>query len=281
MTTETTPAAAPAPGAPAAPSAPAPATAPAADWTSALNEETRGFVQTKGWRSPDDLIGSYRGLEKLVGYPQDKIVQLPKDAADEAAWGSVYAKLGRPETAEGYKLPVPAGDNGDFAKAAAPVLHKLGLSAKQAEGLATWWNEAQGAMARTHADEITAKHKTDVEGLQREWGAAYDKNATVVDRAAQAFGMDVATLDALKQSMGPAKAMKFLHAIGSKMGEADYVDGKGQGMGVMTPEQARAEIGALKKDSAWTAKYLSGDKEARTQMDRLHRWAYPETGGGA
>jgi hypothetical protein len=279
MTTETTAPATSAASATAtapATAAPAASAAPSSDWTSGLNDDSRGFVQTKGWRSPDDVLTSYRGLEKLVGYPQDKLLQLPKDAADEAAWGSVYSKLGRPETADGYKLPVPEGDDGSFAKAAAPVLHKLGLSTKQAEGLAQWWNEAQGAMTKAHTDSITAKHKAEVEGLKSEWGAAYDKHATVVDRAAQAFGMDVATLDALKQTMGPAKAMKFLHAIGSKMGEAEYVDGKGQGMGVMTPEQAKSEIAALKQDKAWTAKYLGGDREALAQMERLHRWAYPE-----
>jgi len=255
------------------------ATPPASDWTSGMDAETLGFVQTKGWRSNADAVTSYRGLEKLVGYPQDKLVQLPKDANDEAAWGSVYAKMGRPETPDGYKLPVPQGDDGAFAKVAAPALHKLGLSAKQAEGLATWWNEAQAGMVKAQADATAAKHKADSDSLRAEWGAAFDKNASVVDRAAQAFGVDQPTLEALKQVLGPAKAMKFFHGIGAKMGEADYVDGKGQGLGVMTPEQAKSELAALKADKAWGDKYISGDKEARAQMDRLLRWSNPATAG--
>ena len=68
------------------------------------------------------------------------LVMPSKDATPEE-WSAFYAQIGRPETPDGYELPVPDGDNGEFAKSMAPVLHKHGVTAEQAKGLAADWND--------------------------------------------------------------------------------------------------------------------------------------------
>src|SRR4051812_7514574 len=74
-------------GAPAAP----------ADWTAGLNEATRGFVENRGFKDPQTLADSYVNLEKLMGVPKDRLLQVPEKDDDAEGWGKVYNRLGRPE----------------------------------------------------------------------------------------------------------------------------------------------------------------------------------------
>ena len=54
-------------GNPVADAAGAPATNTQETWYSGLPEETRGMVEIKGWKGPEDAIQSYANLEKMLG----------------------------------------------------------------------------------------------------------------------------------------------------------------------------------------------------------------------
>ena len=55
-------------------------------------------------------------------------VTLPTENSTPEEWAEFYGKLGRPETAEKYDLPVPQGLDDSFPKAMAPVMFQAGLS---------------------------------------------------------------------------------------------------------------------------------------------------------
>ena len=79
--------------------------------------------------------------------------------------------------------------------------------------------------------------------------------------------------------MGFDGVMKFMHSLSSKIGEATYHSGDGatNPNAKLTPQQAKSQIDALKKDSAFVQKYLSGDVEAKETMSRLHKFANPSS----
>lgn len=71
--------------------------------------------------------------------------------------------------------------------------------------------------------------------------------------------------------------MTMLHDIGSRLGEDKLVTGTADtGFGVMTPAQAQGKIAQLRGDADFVRRYTSGDVKAREEMERLHRFAYPE-----
>lgn len=263
--------------APAAPAAPADA---AFDWSKAggLDADGLGYVQNKGWKGPADVIGSYRNLEKLHGVPADQLLKLPGADAKPEDWAGVYDKLGRPKTADMYDIPLPEGDTGEFAKTARDWFHGEGLSVKQAKGLSEKWNAHVTAVAKAEADKTKLAQDKAQSDLKTEWGDKFDANAAMVDKAASAFGMGKAEFDALKQAMGPAGAMKFLHNIAAKMGVDDTITtggGKPAGFGRLSPEQAQAEIRMKQNDPAFGKRFAAGDADARREMNELHAAAYP------
>lgn len=253
------------------------AQAPAGNWYDGFDDDTRGYVQNKGWQKPDDLLNSYRNLEKLTGAGPDKLFKLPDDG-DTEGWNNLYGKLGRPEKPVDYKLPLPEGADGEFADWAKGTFHELGLTTKQGEALAAKWNEFVGGKATASQEQFKMEIANQDKALKQEWGAAYEQNLNVARNAARELGFDAPTVDKLEQSLGFSGLMKMMHNIGSKVGEASFVSGDTSTgkFGIMTPEAARSQIKALQSDAAFVRDYTAGKVDARQKMQQLHQWAYPE-----
>jgi hypothetical protein len=263
-------------------SAPAGNPAPDAgqDWTSTFDDSTRGVIQTKGWKTPADVIGSYTNLEKLLGADKaGRAIVPPKDDAAPEEFAAFYNKLGRPESVDGYKLPVPEGDTGDFAKTAAGWFHKAGLNTKQAEALAGDWNEFQSAVTEQQHEEFAQKAEIDVQDLKKAWGKDYEANAELAKRARRESGLTDEEGVKIERALGLKKAAEVFATLGKQFSEAPMKGGEGDVAGRfgVTPADAKAKIAALQKDTGWTAKYIGGDMGARQEFDRLHKIAYPDT----
>lgn len=266
--------------------APASTTQSAFDWKSLnLSPDLQNVVDRHQFSDPSMVVKSYGEFEKLHGVPVDRIVKLPspKEANDPKAWDAVYNKLGRPETADKYVLPVPKGDDGTFSNQIKPWLHEAGVTQAGAAKLAEKWNSFQEAQANAIKAQQEQRDATQVQELKMAWGSQYDANAQLVDKAAETFGMTQDQLNALKQVMGPKSAMEFIHNIGAKIGVEDKtVPGMGGSTPTfnnMTPDMAKAEISRLKTDRDFARLMVGNDPkakmDARRELERLHQIAYP------
>lgn len=268
----------PAPAAGGAPPAAGTPAAPAAfDWAAnGFKDADLGYVQNKGWKGPADVVASYRDLEGFRGVPAERLLTLPEGDAPEA-WGQFYDRLGRPKTPDDYKLPLPEGDDGAFAKVAGKWLHEAGLTTKQAQTVAAKWNEHHTETAKAAAEAAKKRDGAQTETLKHKWGNQYDSNWKIAEKAAARFEMSDETLQALRSAMGAGGAVEFLYEIGRSFGvDGGFVDGDGQprtGFG-MTREQALAKIDGAKNDQDFIAKVRKGDAAAKTQWSHWHKVAY-------
>lgn len=262
--------------APAVPVAPAAPAAPASQWYDGFTDPAvKGHAATKQWATAEDAVRSGIHLEKLIGIPQDQILKLPKADAAATDWDPVYDRLGRPKTADEYKLD---GPNAEYNTLTAKIMHENGLSLKQAQAVSKGFeaNVQSAIAAATETDRLEAV--ADQAALTREWGAAYEKNVQVARAAAHTFGIDGDTIDALQDVMGLKATMQFLQNLGSKIGEDSFVAASGGGAfnGAMTPAQAQGRIDALKGDKEFVKKFLAGDSGAKKEMHELHQMAYQD-----
>ncbi len=279
-----------APSAAGAPVTPASGGAPPSspfDWATAGVESTdMALVTERGWKGPKEVIESYRNIESLVGKmtggkTKDAVVFLP-DSGDAEGWGRFYDRLGRPKSPSEYKITLPEGDTGSLANVVSPMFHKAGLSQAQVQAFTTEWNAHVNAARKTQDATHKAEADKQMAELKTEWGAGYDTNALLVERAAKSFGMTTDQLLALKTVMGQKGAMKFMHTIGSKIAveDAGLIGGETPpGFRGMSPATAVGEINRLKVDKAFSQMFNSKDPkvrmEAREKMDRLTKVAYP------
>lgn len=252
--------------------------AAATDWTASFNDETKGYIQNKGFKGPEDILNSYRNFEKLQGVPQDRILKLPENM-DSPEARQIWERLGAPKEAKDYNLAIPK-ENGDptLAEDMAKNFHDIGVPKSMAEKITAKWNERQATL---HAQGVEAQKQASTlaeQALRKEWGLAYDQNRNVVDAAARTLGIDAKQTSALASALGPDGAMKLLYKIGSATGEHTYVNGQGANQ-IFSPEAATNKISELMSNSEWTQKYLSGDKAAGNQMQALQQMAHPGESG--
>lgn len=252
-------------------------------WHSTLGDDARGWVQAKGLdklpaeKAFAELVKGWAGAEKHIGAPADQIIRLPKDG-DDAALANVYGKLGRPNDPNGYDIKLPDGLPPEQATALKaefdamkPVLHKIGLSNRQANQFAQEMIAIETAQAAEAKATAQAQLAADTKALKTEWGAAFDKNASIVDAVATQLGFDAEKVVALREVLGAAATMKMFHSIGTAMGEDKFIGGGGGKFGgAMSPAQAQAEINTLKADKDFVTRLMAGNVDAQKKWNDLH-----------
>lgn len=244
-------------------------------WNSGFDEDTSAYVSAKGWQSPTDLLSSYRNLEKFAGGSKN-LVELPGVDADDAAWGPVYDKLGRPQSPEQYGIKPPEGGDAELTEWFKGTAHKLGLTAKQAQSLYKEWNGVAGGMQEKMQAQMAQQSEQALGALKQEWGQGFDKMIDSGKRAVQALGFDEAKLSEYEGKLGTADMLKLFATLGQKMGEDSFEGGERTGSGSfgLTPAMAKQQIADLKMDKQFMDHYIGGNPDAVSKMKRLMEAAH-------
>lgn len=242
------------------------------NWYDGFAELDVGFVQNKGWKTPQDLLTSYQALEKKFGVPGERLLAVPEKADDAEGWAKVYDKLGRPESADKYELAVPDGMPRDFANAAAGKFHELGLTASQGKMLADWYNAQNEAAVAQYNEGLELRKTTEMADLKKEWGSNYDQLLTTAKGALAKFPELGEHLNELELVIGPKKTMNLALKLGQALGEHGTAENTNAATAI-TPAQAKAKIHEVMTSPDLSAKYLSGDVDLREKMAFWHRIA--------
>jgi hypothetical protein len=250
-----------------------------AEWLQGMAPELQALAKAKGWKGPADLAASYQSLEKVYGAEKAgrTVLALPKDDAPAEEWAAVWAKLGRPEDAAGYKLAEGDGVDAAFAEWAGGTFLEAGLTTKQAEVLKTKWNALQGSMVEAEDKQFMEQAKSEFGALKTEWGGQFDAKLELGKRFAAKAGFSEGELGAIERVLGTRTLLERFAEMGARLGE-DTMPADAQGAsGLPGQGDALAEIAALIGDKAFQAARLRGDREAREKWDRLHQAAYPDS----
>jgi len=158
----------------------------AKSWKETISEEFRNDPNSSKFTEIDALAKSYINATRMIG--QDKVA-VPNENSTDDQWNEVYGKLGRPESADKYKLevqsetaPLDEGAIKQFAQNA----HQLGLNNKQAQGILEFYkNSMEGSVQQAKIDTETAQANAEQE-LRKEWGSNYDNNIKKAGSVAKA-----------------------------------------------------------------------------------------------
>ena len=211
---------------------------------------------------------------------------IPAADAPAEAWAAFHARLGRPETPDGYVLDLPetlaegvAPDDGLLARFR-ETAHGLGLLPRQAQGLCDWWlgeNGAALAAAARRGDEATRDAET---ALREAWGARYDERLEQARRGALELGGRALLRHLEESGLGDdAPLLKALARAGEMLGEA-RADGAAPRDGFAgDAAAAKREIGRLRADAGFMAAYRdrahAEHAAAMARMKDLFEHAYP------
>lgn len=190
-----------------------------------LSDDDKKLVGDKGWKTPSDMLKSYRELEKTFGTR----VALPKDEADEA-WSNLYNKLGMPEKVEDYVIEgVDENVKADIQQ----ILFKNHILPKDVKGLIADYNSFAQAQAEKLKEQADLLQQKELEEVKISWGDNCDKNKETAKRGAELLGLEEEELNAIESLIG---TKKFLTSM-LKLGEAISEDSIGTGKRTGTEEK--------------------------------------------
>jgi len=260
----------------------APAGGGATDWTATLPPELKPVVQTKGWKSPVDVVTSYANLEKTLG--QDKI-PAPQKTWTDKEWSDFYNRIGRPEAADKYEIPSDVKLNEGITlsdeklKTAKETFHKLGLTSKQASEIMRFYlgtvNESDTALRSSRQAQIDQGMRK----LQEEFGDKHQAQIDLARSVVAKFGGDELVNYLNESGLGNHPALiKAFAKIGSGVLE-DTIKGAGGELGITDSTRAGAEIGRMKMDKDFmealqTANH-PGHQAAVDRWLAVHKMAFP------
>lgn len=257
---------------------------PAAEpkWFDGADAEVKGYITNRGLdkltpaEAALNAIAAHRNAEAKLGAPADKIVRLPKDAADQDAWDKLYGAIGKPKEAKDYDFTAAKGLDEDFSGFLRDAAFKSNMSKADAEKLAAALDGYAGKTETDTESQAAAKAALEQTELKKNWGFNFQANLLVAQRAAEAAGPQYATaVQALEGKVGYGDLMKLFHFYGTKMGEDKFVTSQVTGS-VMSVDGAKERIAGLKNDSEFRTKLLAGGVSQQKEWNDLHRIAYGE-----
>ena len=148
----------------------------ATSWKETISEEFRNDPNIAKFTEIDALAKSYINATRMIG--TDKVA-VPNQNSTEDQWNEVYDKLGRPESADKYKLEVKSDVvpiEETAVKQFAENAHKLGLNNKQAQGILEFYKNSMEQTAKQSQIDAETSQVQAQQLLRQEWGKSYDAN---------------------------------------------------------------------------------------------------------
>jgi hypothetical protein len=165
------------------------------DWTSKLPEDLAPARDSLGrFKNVEDLVRAYDGANKLVGR---KGVILPtKDSSPEEI-ASFNKTMGVPESPEGYMESVRPGEmpegvtwSDEIAKSYFEVAHRHHVPASAMKDLIGLHLKQREFEQEAAQQQILENKQKGLKQLRSIWGADFDRNLGVAQRAAALTGVD-------------------------------------------------------------------------------------------
>ena len=206
-----------------------------ANWSDSFSEDEAKMVKDKGWKSPQDILKSYKELENL----SSNKFSIPK-ADDAEAWKKLDAKLGCPETIEGYDIQDIADIDKPFIDAFKEAALDAGMRPSQFQKMYDCYKDRQEKLT----EAFNAQVEKDKDDVRAEWGNDYSMNEEIMKRGLRLFELPEELLSNIEMAISTKEFMKLGKRIGALVSE-DAAKGLGGGESMsqeMTTEDFINEI---------------------------------------
>ena len=250
------------------------------DWKSNLPDDIRDHssLQTIQGANADEVYAAFAkqhiSSQQMIGL--DKIAIPGKNATDEQK-REYMTQLGCPETVDGYKAPtegITEGFDTDLFDAFRPEMHRLGVTAAQAAGMARMLDgmqsEAREKSAEAHVTQLEANETQ----MRQEHGEAFAQDFAIAGNVLREFGGK--DIQEWVESRGLDFDPTFFNMVvnfGKAIGVDDVVGLGGNHQFELTPKLATDAWNAKKLDkefmAAWGDKNHPGHEAAMEQQSVL------------
>ncbi len=198
------------------------------NWTQSLTDTALHDNPTlKTAKTVESLATMTVNAQKLAGMDKERMLVAPNEASSDEEWLAFHKAGGRPETAGDYAFTRPEElpeeyYSQEYATAAQELMHKLGLSQKQADALFEFNNNSVISQLKTQSQDDTLAKQKLTDGLVADWGNAFEQKKHLGNKAIEeGTGGNVEFKARLAEKFGnDPDFVRFAANLGSKFSEA-------------------------------------------------------------
>ena len=239
-------------------------------WTNQLPEEFAGARDSLAkFKTFPDLVRAYDSANRLVGR-KGVLMPTPESSSEEVT--AFRKALGVPETADGYAaVAKPQGElpqgllwNDDIAKSYYEVAHRHNVSAEAMKELTELNMKQREFEMQAQIESVNETKHRGLAHLRQTWGADFDRNIAVAQRAAALAGVDV-------NSYGwrDPEVVKVVVRMANMMGEDKFV-GAGTSLPVGSADlRVRAMDIMRNPANPLHQRYRDGDVDVQSQVRNM------------
>jgi hypothetical protein len=199
----------------------------AKDWLTnpLVPESLRGNEQLKTHKSITDTLNNFASLEKIRGH---QVVPVPAANSDDATWGVVAERLGRPKSHKEYKLPDAAAAGikkedlapDDLVDGLLQDMHASEMTQRQIERFVPRFNQRIVAYKTQQAQAAEQARGQELAALKTEWaGPAFEANKAGVERFLRSTA-PVEDFPRLAAMMEDPRTLRWLHSLSGQFRES-------------------------------------------------------------
>lgn len=236
----------------------------APEWMSALPDEMKTDAGLRKFKSVDALAKSYKEMESYRG----NSIRIPGEDATDEERSAFFNKLGRPESAEHYKLEFGEGVevNEERSKSFRETAHTAGLTQAQVDTLAKWEQKSQ----ESYIESLNEKATATKEEMKREWGPDFENNFKTAESAINTV-LD-AEAQKLVQLSGLGANKSFLamaHNLGLSMKEDSTLSADSDEVHTSTEQSELDRIMATKGSDKEHPYWIGSHPEHKKAVERV------------
>ena len=191
-----------------------------------------------------------------------------------------------PSDSSGYFGDIKPED-GELPSHIAKVAHNSNLSVDQYNEVMNGYEEWYGKVVESSKQEIEQITNSNIEGLKKEWGRAYDAKTDIGGSALNTLTKGNAeAIASIELSDGTAlgnnpEFIKIMASMGEALQEKGLLQGANTNTSAMSPEEAQSKLSHLMADPEKSAILFSQDfhpskEELVKERERLLSFAYPQ-----
>ena len=239
-----------------------------------IPEELREHPSLSPIKDVGNLARSYINAQRLIG--SDK-VPLPVNPTEEDL-DNIYSRLGRPETAAGYEVPVDGNIiTEEIATQYADIAHSLRLTPQQAQGVLDYYKSSVEQSSQGLHEQAEKQAEQTALELQKEWGSAFESKVTAAKDIVEQFGggdlLQMKLDDGTLIGNHPAfiKAFAAMGDFKSTVTSEDTVSDNARTSN-FTPAMAQQEVDGIMNDKShayWNKRDPIGRQRAVDRMQEL------------
>ena len=239
-----------------------------------IPEELREHPSLSPIKDVGNLARSYVNAQRLIGSEK---VPLPVNPTEEDL-DNIYSRLGRPETAAGYEVPVDGNViTEEIATQYADIAHSLRLTPQQAQGVLDYYKSSVEQSSQGLHEQAEKQAEQTALELQKEWGSAFESKVTAAKDIVEQFGggdlLQMKLDDGTLVGNHPAfiKAFAAMGDFKSTVTSEDTVSDNARTSN-FTPAMAQQEVDGIMNDKShayWNRKDPIGRQRAVDRMQEL------------